>query len=122
MFLLERGSSIQMKITITDYAAEKINQYRVGREGLLKLKYDAEECGCVMCGVTNLWLVSELEDDDYEIETNNGGIYVEKSKEVFLDEVLTIDFNADAHCFQLKSPNQYLNPRMNIFDKTTQLH
>lgn len=122
MFLLERGSSIQMKITITDHAAEKINQYRVGREGLLKLKYDAEECGCVMCGVTNLWLVSELEDDDYEIETNNGGIYVEKSKEVFLDEVLTIDFNADAHCFQLKSPNQYLNPRMNIFDKTTQLH
>jgi uncharacterized protein YqkB len=110
-----------MKITITDGAAQKIKQYRIGKKGWLKLKYDAEECGCVMCGVTNLWLVSELEEDDYEIETNNGGIYVEKSKEIFLDEVLTIDFNEAAHCFQLKSPNEYLNPRMNIFDKTTQL-
>src|SRR3954471_24626198 len=101
MLFLERGF-IQMQITITDDAAEKINQYRVGKDGLLKLKYDTEECGCVMCGVTNLWLVSDLEDDDYRVETNNGGIYVEKSKEVFLDEVLTIDFNEAAHCFQLK--------------------
>ncbi|MCQ6273796.1 iron-sulfur cluster biosynthesis family protein [Bacillus sp. V3B] len=110
-----------MKITITDQASEKINQYRRGKEGWLKLKYDAEECGCIMCGVTNLWLVSDLEDDDYKVETNNGDIYIEKSKEVFLDEVLTIDFNDATYCFQLKSPNQYLNPRMNFFDKTKQV-
>ncbi len=107
-----------MNITITDKAAEKINKYRVGRNGWLKLKYDIEDCGCVMCGVTNLWLVSKLEEDDYEIQTNNGGIYVEKSKEVFLDDVLTIDFNETSHCFQLKSPNQYLNPRMSLLDKS----
>ena len=110
-----------MKITITDHAAEKINQYKIGKDGWLKLKYDAEECGCVMCGVTNLWLVNELEEDDYEIQTNHGGIYVEKSKEVFLDDVLTIDFNQASHCFQLKSPNQYLNPRMSLLDKTSQI-
>ena len=83
--------------------------------------YDAEECGCVMCGVTNLWLVNELEEDDYEIQTNHGGIYVEKSKEVFLDDVMTIDFNRASHCFQLKSPNQYLNPRMSLLDKTSKI-
>jgi len=107
-----------MKITITDHAAEKINQYRIGKDGWLKLKYDTEDCGCVMCGVSNLWLVHELESDDYEIKTNNGSIYIEKSKEVFLDDTLTIDFNEQAYCFQLKSPNQYLNPRMSFFDKS----
>ncbi|WP_394232859.1 iron-sulfur cluster biosynthesis family protein [Niallia oryzisoli] len=107
-----------MEITITEKAAEKISEFRKGKQGLLKLKYDAEECGCVMCGVTNLWLVSKLEDDDYAIETQNGSIYVEKSKEVFLEDNLTIDFHEAACCFQLKSPNQYLNPRMSIFDKT----
>ncbi|WP_071395664.1 iron-sulfur cluster biosynthesis family protein [Bacillus tuaregi] len=107
-----------MEITITARAAVKIAAFRAGKQGLLKLKYDAEECGCVMCGVTNLWLVNELEDDDYAIETQYDSIYVEKSKEVFLDDVLTIDFQEATNCFQLKSPNQYLNPRMSLFDKT----
>lgn len=107
-----------MEITITDRAQEKISAYQAGKQGMLKLKYDTEECGCVMCGVTNLWLVNQLEDDDYAIETKHGRIYVEKSKEVFLDDVLMIDFHEAANCFQLKSPNQYLNPRMSLIDKT----
>ncbi len=117
MLLLERGAIKEMKITITDRAAEKILEFRKGKQGLLKLKYDTEECGCVMCGVTNLWIVNQLEDDDYAVETNHDSIYVEKSKEVFLDDILTIDFHNGMNCFQLKSPNQYLNPRMSIFDK-----
>ncbi|KAA9026202.1 iron-sulfur cluster biosynthesis family protein [Niallia endozanthoxylica] len=106
-----------MEIKITDRAAEKISEFRTEKQGLLKLKYDTEECGCVMCGVTNLWLVNQLEDDDYAVETNHDTIYVEKSKELFLDDILTIDFHDGTNCFQLKSPNQYLNPRMSIFDK-----
>jgi len=107
-----------MEITITEQAKEKIIELKNDKKGYLKLKYDTEECGCVMCGVTNLWLVSELESDDYEIKTNHSGIYIEKSKEVFFDDKMTIDFNEKAHCFQLKSPNQYLNPRMSFIDKT----
>ena len=110
-----------MEITITERAKTKIDELQKDKTGYLKLKYDTEDCGCVMCGVTNLWLVNELEEDDYEIQTNHGGIYVEKSKEVFLDDVLTIDFNQASHCFQLKSPNQYLNPRMSLLDKTSQI-
>ena len=108
-----------MEISITERAKIKIEELQKDKKGYVKLKYDTEDCGCVMCGVSNLWLVSELESDDYEVKTNKGSsIYIEKSKEVFLDDLLMIDFNKENHCFQLTSPNQYLNPRMSFFDKT----
>ncbi|KAB2338407.1 iron-sulfur cluster biosynthesis family protein [Cytobacillus depressus] len=107
-----------MNITITELAARKIKEKLAGKSGYLKLKYDTDGCGCVVSGVTALWLVSELDKDDWEVKTDVGSIYIEKSKEVFLDENLKIDFSEKANCFQLKSPNQYLNPRMSFFDKT----
>lgn len=107
-----------MEILITEEAQERINRLIKDKEGYVKLKYDTDECGCVMYGVTNLWLVSDLESDDYEVKTNQRSIYIERSKEVFLDEQLTIDFNEKAFCFILKSPNQYLNPRMSFVDRT----
>ncbi|GLB58090.1 iron-sulfur cluster biosynthesis family protein [Cytobacillus sp. NCCP-133] len=107
-----------MEITVTEKAAEKLSERTAGKDGFLKLKYDIDGCGCVVSGVAALWLVDELDEDDREIKINAGSIYVEKSKEVFLDETLTIGFSEKANCFQLKSPNQYLNPRMSFFDKT----
>lgn len=107
-----------MNITITESAAEKINKRTMGKSGFLKLKYDIDGCGCGVNGVAALWFANELEDDDQEIKTNEGSIYIEKSKEVFFDEKMTIDFSEKANCFQLKSPNEYLNPRMNFYDRT----
>ncbi|KON87146.1 heme biosynthesis protein HemY [Sporosarcina globispora] len=107
-----------MEIALTELAAEKLSKRIAGKDGFLKLKYDIDGCGCVVSGVTALWLVNELDEDDREIKTNAGSIYVEKSKEVFLDDDLTIDFSEKANCYQLKSPNQYLNPRMSFIDKT----
>ncbi|WP_313798402.1 iron-sulfur cluster biosynthesis family protein [Cytobacillus sp.] len=108
-----------MEIIVTEAAANKIKVKRSGKNSShLKLKYDTEGCGCVVSGVSALWLVNELEDDDYEIHTNIGSIYIEKSKEVFFEETMTIDFSEKANCFQLKSPNQYLNPRMSLYDRT----
>lgn len=106
-----------MNITITEEAAKKIKERMEGKNCLLKLKYDIDGCGCVVSGVPALWLVSELDEDDRQIKTNVGDIYIEKSKEVFLDEHLKIDFSEKSNSFQLKSPNQYLNPRMSIYDK-----
>ncbi len=108
----------KMHIEITEAAARKIKERTAGKKGYLKLKYDTEGCGCVVSGVTALWLVNELDDDDREIKTDIGSIYIEKSKEVFLDENLKIDFSEKANSFQLKTPNEYLNPRMSLFDKT----
>lgn len=107
-----------MQITFTEAAGKKIQDKITGKEGYLKLKYDTEGCGCVVSGVSALWFVLELEADDIEIKTNGQAIYAEKSKLVFFDETMTVDFSETANCFQLKSPNQYLNPRMSFFDKT----
>ncbi|MGG0890512.1 iron-sulfur cluster biosynthesis family protein [Cytobacillus horneckiae] len=107
-----------MNIKITAKAAEQIEARIAGKAGYLKLKYDTEGCGCVVSGVTALWLVDHLDEDDREVATDHGSIYVEKSKEVFLDEEVIIDYYEKANCFQLKSKSEYLNPRMSFFDKT----
>ncbi|UII54734.1 iron-sulfur cluster biosynthesis family protein [Cytobacillus spongiae] len=106
-----------MEIRITEAAYEKLQEKIAAEKGYLKLKYDTEGCGCVVSGVTALWFVNELEEDDMEVKTDQMSIYIEKSKQVFLDESMTIDFRPQSNCFQLKSPNQYLNPRMSFVNK-----
>ncbi|MGG1675052.1 iron-sulfur cluster biosynthesis family protein [Neobacillus sp. NRS-1170] len=103
-----------MEITITAEAAEKINERTANREGYLKLKYDTDGCGCAVNGVIALWYVTELENTDIEIETNDRTVYVEKSKMVFFDEQMKIDFSKATNCFQLKSPGQILNGHMSL--------
>ncbi|WP_141431842.1 iron-sulfur cluster biosynthesis family protein [Bacillus sp. 03113] len=108
-----------MQIEITEAAAAKLSEQINGQTGFLKLKYDTEGCGCVVNGVPALWFVSKLHDDDLEIQTNAGSIYVERSKEVFFDEKMKIDFVEAANYYQLKSPSQYLNPTMSFYNKTS---
>jgi len=106
-----------VEINITEAAVEKINQRVNGREGYLKLKYDTDGCGCAVNGVVALWFVPNLDSDDIAIETNDRTVYVEKSKTVFLDEQMKIDFSNAANCFQLKSPQQILNGHMSLLIK-----
>ena len=49
-----------MNITFTDKAITKI-QEKYGKDSslYLKLKYDTDGCGCVVSGVTTLWIVDE---------------------------------------------------------------
>ncbi len=104
-----------MNITITEAATNKMNDRLSGHKGYVKLKYETEGCGCVVSGVPTLWVVSELDKvDDIIIETNHIPIVVEKSKVVFLDEELKIDYNDAYNAFQLKSPSQILNGRMSL--------
>lgn len=107
-----------MQVTFTKEAIEQLTpKLEANKNRVLKLKYDTEGCGCVMSGVTVLWLVEELEEDDIKIETNAVPMFVEKTKMVFLDEQLTITFNQSANCFMLKSPSHILNPRMSLLVK-----
>ncbi|MEH7106281.1 MULTISPECIES: iron-sulfur cluster biosynthesis family protein [Bacillaceae] len=106
-----------MEIIITEAATAKIKEKTVGRDGYLKLKYDIEGCGCAVDGVFALWFISELDEDDTAIETNNGPIYMEKSKMVFFDENMKIDYSDSMHGFQLKSPQQILNGHMSLIIK-----
>lgn len=107
-----------MKITMTKEAIDHLTPVIEKNEGrYLKMKYDTEGCGCVMSGVTALWLVEKLDDDDVKIETNYVPLIVEKTKMVFLDEELTVSYNKTANCYMLKSPSQILNPRMSLLVK-----
>ncbi|TDL77071.1 iron-sulfur cluster biosynthesis family protein [Rhodococcus qingshengii] len=103
-----------MEIMITGAATEKLNERINGREGYLKLKYDTEDCGCAVNGVIALWFVPELDTDDITFETNGRNVYIEKSKTVFFDEKMTIDFSNASNTFQLKSPQQILNGYMSF--------
>ncbi|WP_066060778.1 iron-sulfur cluster biosynthesis family protein [Neobacillus soli] len=106
-----------MEIKITAAAIEKINEKTAGREGCLKLKYDTDDCGCAVNGVIVLWFVPEAESDEIAFETNDRTVYLEKSKMVFFDEQMKIDFSKATNCFQLKSPQQILNGHMSLIIK-----
>jgi uncharacterized protein YqkB len=111
-----RGA-LNVEINITVEAVKKINERTEGREGYLKLKYDTDGCGCAVNGVVALWFVPEVENDEIAIETNDKTIYLEKSKMVFFDEQMKIDFSESTNCFQLKSPQQILNGHMSLIIK-----
>ncbi|MEM5018287.1 iron-sulfur cluster biosynthesis family protein [Metabacillus indicus] len=104
-----------MEIKWTDRAMKKIKgSVQAHSDKQVKLKYDTDGCGCVVSGVTALWLVDEKDGDDVLIETNAYPVLVEKSKMVFLDEKMTIDFNETANSYMLTCPSQILNPRMSL--------
>lgn len=103
-----------VKLTITETAAERIKQKMDGKDLMLKLKYETDGCGCVVSGVPTLELTEkqELDRHDVQIETNIMPVIMEKSKVIFFDDELKIDFSTDSQAFRLVSPNQILNGRM----------
>jgi iron-sulfur cluster insertion protein len=111
-----------VKIVFTDQAIDKLKVYELTGDRVIKLKYETEGCGCVMSGVPFLWIVDHKEEDELVIETNFGPVLVEKSKMVFFDDELKIDFVESANCFKLSSPNQIINPRMRLIEKSVVAH
>ncbi|MEW4283965.1 iron-sulfur cluster biosynthesis family protein [Priestia koreensis] len=107
-----------MNITFTDTAIERIKKTWPDQDkGVLKLKYDTDGCGCVVSGVSALWLIPEAEEGDTALQTNFVPVYVEKTTLVFFDENVTVDFSTSANTYMLKSPNQILNPRMSLLNQ-----
>ncbi|SFC43068.1 Uncharacterized protein YqkB [Bacillus sp. OV322] len=107
-----------MKIEWTEAAMKKIQEKLNGTKGFLKLKYDTDGCGCVVSGVTALWLVDEIDEEDIKTETSIGDIYLERSKLIFLDESMKVDFSPEANSFMLKTSNEILNPRLGFYNRT----
>ena len=103
-----------MEIRWTDAALEKINGKLPNQEGVFCLKYETEGCGCIVSGVTNLYFVKDTSPEEVKWETNAYPVFLNKYHEIFLDDKLIIDYSSTTNSFQLKSPNQYLNPMMNV--------
>jgi iron-sulfur cluster insertion protein len=107
-----------MNITFTEAAINKLDPYfKRNPDGYLKIYYDIDGCGCVVNGVSFLWFVKDQEEDEVILPSNYKPVLMQKGKEVFFDEELKIDFKEQYHLFQLKSPNQMINPRMTFVDK-----
>lgn len=102
-----------MNVTVTDAAYEKIMKMIPDEARYIKLFYDTEGCGCVMNGVINLVAVSEKDERDVDVESNKLQIIADRTKLVFMDDQLTVDWHASGK-FQLKSPSQFYNPNMKL--------
>ncbi|MFZ3588532.1 iron-sulfur cluster biosynthesis family protein [Bacillus sp. DJP31] len=105
-----------MEITFTTGAMKQLESV-LHPNKKLKLMYDTEGCGCVVSGVAALWQIEEVGNLDIEVETNYVQVWIDRTKLVFFDEKMTIDFLPQYWCYQLKSPNQMLNPRMSFISK-----
>lgn len=103
-----------MKISISEAASRQIKQKMGEKNLILKLKYETDGCGCVVSGVPTLQLINkqDLDSNDMLIETDKLDIYIEKSKAIFFDEEMKIDYSQETQSFRLTSPGQILNGRM----------
>ncbi|MBY0096469.1 iron-sulfur cluster biosynthesis family protein [Mesobacillus maritimus] len=106
-----------MEIIITETAEKKLTERTAGKQGVLKIEYDTENC-CSVNGTAMLWFIDQPSDLDQEVQTNGLPVYIEKAKTIFFDEEMKIDYVESRGCFQLKSANQYFNPSMGLIDKT----
>jgi uncharacterized protein YqkB len=104
-----------LNITFANRAVEKIKE-KLNTNGtpFILLGYDIEGCGCVMSGVTFLEGKGGQSPGEIVVETNYLPILIQQKYVVFLDNDMKIDYQAKYNCFQLKSSNQILNPRMSF--------
>lgn len=101
--------------SVSELAKTQIASKMESSNHYLKFMYDIVGCGCVNDGVINLALVKEVDENrDLKITSNHFTFYIEKQYEVYYENELILTYNSSYQCFQLKSPNQYINPRMKL--------
>lgn len=104
-----------MFITVTDKAAEEIKKRLTPDQEIVRLVYETEGCGCAVSGVPALYIEKTSFPKDEEAENNSDfKVFYNPQHQVFLADHLTIDFSEKANIFQLKTPNEMLNPRMRL--------
>ncbi|TVP82708.1 MAG: iron-sulfur cluster biosynthesis family protein [Alkalicoccus sp.] len=115
-----------MKVEITDRAVEELKQKGfLPEESVLFISHETEGTGCVVNGVSDLVSLKsgDLPNSAVRLETIPGKFTAALDKRVdwIYDEHLIIDFNDTPSMFQLKSPNQMLNPRMTYRGKESKV-
>jgi uncharacterized protein YqkB len=106
-----------MQITFSEDAVQQINRALArGVDGLVKLVYDSEGCGCAVNGVPTLWLADEPESNDFAVEGSPFRIWMDKKHEVFFEERMTVDYKPANLSFVLKSGSQTYNAHMKLVD------
>ncbi|WP_085523453.1 iron-sulfur cluster biosynthesis family protein [Tuberibacillus sp. Marseille-P3662] len=104
-----------MDIHITEAARERLGQsINNDQYQYIKIAYDTVGCGCVNDGVFHLILTNVPDQGDREIEGELLPFLIQEQYEVFYDKTMVIDYATKYNIFQLKSPNQMLDPRMKL--------
>ncbi|HGO9424251.1 TPA: iron-sulfur cluster biosynthesis family protein [Bacillus cereus] len=103
-----------MYVTVTEAAYKKIMDTIPSEAKYIKLFYDNEGWGCVMSGIIDLVAVAEKDERDVDIESSTMNFIADRTKLVFMDDKLTVDWHEGGGTFQLKSPSQFYNPNMKL--------
>jgi uncharacterized protein YqkB len=107
-----------MQITFTEPALQQLEPYtNTELDGILKLVYDTEGCGCAVNGVASLWLVSEPGPLDAAAESRPIRVLYNPKHEIFFEEHLIIDYQPKTKSYIIKSNNQIYNSGVGLADK-----
>ncbi|MEW9698876.1 iron-sulfur cluster biosynthesis family protein [Paenibacillus sp. SI8] len=106
-----------MKITFTDTAIERITALMGSRQGMLKLVFDTEDCGCSVNGVPTLWIVTEAETGDLHAEVDPFQLIYKPKDEIFFEALMKLDYHPGNKSYILKSNSQIYNAHMSVIDK-----
>ncbi|NEW06424.1 iron-sulfur cluster biosynthesis family protein [Paenibacillus sp. SYP-B3998] len=106
-----------MKITFTDSAIERITPFLGENQGVIKLVFDTEDCGCSVNGVPTLWIVMAAESGDLRADAEPFQLVYKPKDEIFFEESMKVDYHPGNKSFILKSNNQIYNAHMNLIDK-----
>ncbi|UTR14419.1 iron-sulfur cluster biosynthesis family protein [Salipaludibacillus sp. LMS25] len=108
-----------MKLELSPAAVKQLkNEGKSVEANILFLQYETDGCGCVVSGVPKLIELSPVKitkDKDISIIETEPAPYraaIEKRVEWVYDDKLMIDYSSSVNMFQLKSPNQMINPRL----------
>ncbi|MBO0995312.1 iron-sulfur cluster biosynthesis family protein [Bacillus sp. SD088] len=104
-----------MKLFITPEAEKQIKQKMKVNHLIVTLKYETEGCGCAVSGIPTLELINQqqVNEEDYvRVATDAMDVYIEKTKLVFFDDEMKIDYLPEKQIFRLSSPSEILNGRM----------
>ena len=105
-----------MELHISEEALEAIRKRRQP-DGLLKLAYDNEGCGCAVNGMPSLWLVQQAGPSDEPITTNAPfSVIADRHHMIYFEDVMKLDIQSNGD-YRLSSNQQIYSAHMSCIDK-----
>jgi uncharacterized protein YqkB len=110
-----------MLITLTNAAIERLQHAAGGRNGVFRIVYDTDGCGCAVNGVPALWYADAPEEGDVPIESNGPeglSFWVDRKQTIFFEDELKLDNRPESGGLRLYSDSQIYNASMRVLDRT----
>ncbi|WP_195570810.1 iron-sulfur cluster biosynthesis family protein [Paenibacillus sp. 1001270B_150601_E10] len=105
-----------MQLILSEPVLQDLSE-RLAENGMLKLVYDTDGCGCAVNGVPAIWLVDHPSADDQSITSNAPfQVLIHRNQDVFFEELMMLDRNASGY-FRLASHQQIYSTHVACYDK-----